>query len=243
MTKALLVTGCSRGIGRACALLAARQGWSVGVNYRADAGAADAVVHAVETEGGRAIALRGDVSSEADVVAMFGRATNALGLLTGVVANAGVVAPTARLAEMSAERMRSVFEVTVLGAYLTTREAARRMSKSAGGAGGSIVLISSAAARPGSARPTSMWTTPARKPLSTRWRSVFHASWARRRSGSTPSVLASSRRRSTRAGRTRTRAHAWPLRSARPAGHDGGSRGGRGLAPQRRSLLRCRCNS
>src|SRR3984893_7827304 len=81
---------------------------------------------------------------------MFDAATKALGPLTAVIANAGIVAPTAKLAEMSAERMRRIFEVNVLGAYLTAREAARRLSKSSGGAGGSIVLMSSAAARLGS---------------------------------------------------------------------------------------------
>ncbi len=150
MTKALLVTGGSRGIGRACALLAARDGWSVGVNYRADAHAAEAVVNAIAKEGGRAIALKGDVASEVDVVAVFDQATHALGPLSGVIANAGIVAPTARLVEMSVERMRRIFEVNVLGAYLTAREAARRMAELAGGAGGSIVLMSSAAARLGS---------------------------------------------------------------------------------------------
>ena len=150
MIKALLVTGGSRGIGRACALLAAKRGWSVGVNFRADGEAAAAVVHAIAREGGRAVALKGDVANEAGVVAIFEQATRALGLLRGVIANAGIVAPTARLADMSAERMRRIFEVNVLGAYFTAREAARRMSESAGGAGGSIVLMSSAAARLGS---------------------------------------------------------------------------------------------
>ncbi len=144
------MTGGSRGIGRACALLAARHGWSVGVNYRADTDAADSVVHTIAKEGGRAVALKGDVANETDVVAIFDQATNALGPLTGVVANAGIVAPAARLAEMSVERMRRVFDVNVLGAYLTAREAARRMSESGGGSGGSMVLISSAAARLGS---------------------------------------------------------------------------------------------
>jgi NAD(P)-dependent dehydrogenase (short-subunit alcohol dehydrogenase family) len=81
---------------------------------------------------------------------MFDAATKVLGPLSAVIANAGVVAPTAKLAEMSVERMRRVFEVNVLGAYLTAREATRRMSKSFGGAGGSIVMMSSAAARLGS---------------------------------------------------------------------------------------------
>ena len=147
--KALLVTGASRGIGRACALLAAQNGWAVAVNYREDAKAADAVVEAIAKSGSRAIALKGDIAVETDVLGMFDAATQALGPLTAVIANAGVVAPTAKLAEMSVERMRRVFEVNVLGAYLTAREGTRRMSKSFGGAGGSIVMMSSAAARLG----------------------------------------------------------------------------------------------
>jgi len=148
--KVVLITGGSRGIGRACALLAAEAGWSVGVNYREDAKAADAVVETIARGGGRAVALKGDVSIEAEAVGMFDAAINALGPLTAVIANAGVIAPEAKLAAMSAERMRHIFEVNVLGAFLTAREAARRLSQSSGGAGGSIVLMSSAAARLGS---------------------------------------------------------------------------------------------
>jgi NAD(P)-dependent dehydrogenase (short-subunit alcohol dehydrogenase family) len=150
MSKAILVTGGSRGIGRAACLLAAKRGWSIGVNYARDKGAAEAVVAEALRLGVKAVALAGDVARESDVVALFEAATQALGPLDGVVVNAGIVAPTARLIDMSAERMRRVFEVNVLGAYVTAREAARRMMKSQGGAGGSIVLISSAAARLGS---------------------------------------------------------------------------------------------
>jgi NAD(P)-dependent dehydrogenase (short-subunit alcohol dehydrogenase family) len=149
MSKIVLITGGSRGIGRAIALLAARHCWSVGVNYRQDAHAADEVVAAIAARGGRAVALKGDVANETEVVAMFDAATKALGPMTAVVANAGVTAPAARLADMSGQRMRRMFEVNILGAVLTAREAARRMSESEGGSGGSIVLISSAASRLG----------------------------------------------------------------------------------------------
>ncbi|MBV8472965.1 MAG: SDR family oxidoreductase [Hyphomicrobiales bacterium] len=148
--KAVLVTGASRGIGRATALLAAARGWSVGVNYASDEKAAHEVVQQIARTGGKAVALRGDVTNEEELIGVFEGATRALGPLRGVVANAGIVAPTAKLVDMSAERMRRVFEVNVLGAYLTAREAARRLGKSSGGAGGSLILISSAAARLGS---------------------------------------------------------------------------------------------
>ena len=149
MSKTILITGASRGIGRAAALLAGRRSWSVGVNYLRDEPGALAVVKEIERAGGNAVALQGDVAFEADVLEIFEGAVRALGPLDGVVVNAGVVAPRARLADMSVERMKRIFDINVLGAYVCAREAARRLSKSRGGAGGSIVLISSAAARIG----------------------------------------------------------------------------------------------
>ena len=151
MAKTVLITGASRGIGRAAALLAGRRGWSVGVNYVRDEAAALAVAREIQRSGGKAAALHGDVAFEADVVGLFEGAVKALGPLDGVVINAGVVAPPMRLADMSVERMKRVFDVNILGAYLCAREAARRLSRSRGGKGGSIVLISSAAARLGGA--------------------------------------------------------------------------------------------
>jgi NAD(P)-dependent dehydrogenase (short-subunit alcohol dehydrogenase family) len=147
--KTLLVTGGSRGIGRATAIAAAREGWRVAVNYARDAAAANEVVETIRRDGGAAVAVKGNVAVEADVLAVFEGAA-ALGTLRGVVVNAGVVAPTARLVEMTAERMARVFEVNVLGSYLTAREAARRLSTRLGGSGGAVVVVSSAAARLGS---------------------------------------------------------------------------------------------
>ena len=149
MSKTILITGGSRGIGRAASALVARRGWSVGVNYLKNRTAAQSAVAEAEQLGGKAVALAGDVSRENDVISMFDAATKALGPLDGVVINAGVAATSSRLVDMSVERMRLVFEVNVLGAYLCAREAARRMCKSRGGNGGSIVLISSVAARIG----------------------------------------------------------------------------------------------
>lgn len=145
----LLVTGGSRGIGAAVCRLAGARGWAVTVNYRADAAAAAAMAAEVARAGGRAVALPGDVAREAEVVGLFDQAAAALGPVTHVVANAGIVAPGARLADMPAARIRRVIDVNVMGAILTLREAARRLSTARGGPGGAVVAISSMAARLG----------------------------------------------------------------------------------------------
>jgi NAD(P)-dependent dehydrogenase (short-subunit alcohol dehydrogenase family) len=148
--KPLLITGGSRGIGRATAILAAAQGWSVGVNYVGDAAAAEATVQAIRSAGGHAIAVSGDVAVEADVIAMFEAVQSAFGPLQGLVVNAGIVAPPSKLADMELARLKRMFDVNVLGAYLCAREGARAMSRERGGLGGAIVLVSSVASRLGS---------------------------------------------------------------------------------------------
>ncbi|HZT00829.1 MAG TPA: SDR family oxidoreductase [Steroidobacteraceae bacterium] len=148
--QTVLITGASRGIGRATALLAAARGWPIAINYREDERAAADTAAEVQRQGARATTVRGDVSVESDVIAMFSRAQAALGPLGGVVINAGIVAPAMRLADMSAERLQRMFQVNVMGAYLCAREAARVLARSRGGNGGSVVIVSSAAARLGS---------------------------------------------------------------------------------------------
>jgi NAD(P)-dependent dehydrogenase (short-subunit alcohol dehydrogenase family) len=151
VSKTILITGGSRGIGRAAALLCGARGWAVGVNYAENRDAAERTVADTIEAGGRAIAIQGDVAREADVIAMFDATEKAFGRLDGLVNNAGIVAPSLPLADMTLERMKRVFDTNVLGAYLCAREAARRFSRNRGGKGGVIVNISSMAARLGAA--------------------------------------------------------------------------------------------
>ncbi|MCU0926855.1 MAG: SDR family oxidoreductase [Hydrogenophaga sp.] len=146
----LLVTGGSRGIGAATALLAAQQGWAVAVNYTANSLAADEVVRRIRASGGQAITVQADVADEAQVLRMFEKVDAKLGRLSGLVNNAGVVDVTARVDEMSVARWKRMFDINVIGSMLCAREAVRRMSTRHGGEGGSIVNLSSAASRLGS---------------------------------------------------------------------------------------------
>ena len=149
MSNVVLITGGSRGIGAATALLAARQGYAVAVNYAANSLAADEVVRLIRADGGQAITVQADVAREADVLAMFEKVDAKFGRLTALVNNAGVVDQTSRVDAMSVARLQRMFEVNVLGSFVCAREAVKRMSTRYGGAGGCIVNVSSAAARLG----------------------------------------------------------------------------------------------
>jgi NAD(P)-dependent dehydrogenase (short-subunit alcohol dehydrogenase family) len=147
----MIVTGGSRGIGASVALLAARHGYSVAVNFAANERAADLVVGDIRKAGAKAIAVQGDVSLERDVMRLFKTADQELGSVSVLVNNAGITGGVSRLAEVSAEMLHRLFAVNVIGSFLCAREAVKRMSERNGGKGGSIVNLSSRAAEIGGA--------------------------------------------------------------------------------------------
>lgn len=151
MERILLVTGGSRGIGAATALLAAQRGYAVAVNYQNNADAAEAVVRQIHEAGGRALAVQADVADEAQVLRMFAQVDEALGRLDALVNNAGVVDRAQRIEDMSVARWQRQFATNVIGAFTCAREAVRRMSTRHGGRGGAIVNVSSVAAKLGAA--------------------------------------------------------------------------------------------
>ena len=150
INKVVIITGGSRGIGAATAILAAQRGYSVCVNYRQNVEAAKRVVKAIEAAGARAIAVAGDVAVEADVVKLFETCDKELGTPVGLVNNAGILETQMRVEMMDAARIQRIFATNVIGAFICAREAVRRMSTKHGGVGGAIVNVSSASAHLGS---------------------------------------------------------------------------------------------
>lgn len=147
--KIALVTGGSRGIGRATAILLAQMGWRVAINYARRTDAALEVVDMIEQQGGSAFALQADIADEAQVMAMFADIDRQPGQLTALVNNAGILFQQATLEQLTAERINRVFATNVTGSFLCCREAVKRMGHHHGGSGGAIVNVSSAAARTG----------------------------------------------------------------------------------------------
>jgi NAD(P)-dependent dehydrogenase (short-subunit alcohol dehydrogenase family) len=145
-----LVTGGSRGIGAATALLLAQQGWDIALSYRTEAAVAETVAAACRSAGGRAVAIQADVADPAQITALFTSVDAQLGTLRALINNAGVVDQLARVDEITAQRLTRIFAINVTGAFLCAGEAVRRMSTRYGGSGGVIVNVGSAAARIGS---------------------------------------------------------------------------------------------
>jgi NAD(P)-dependent dehydrogenase (short-subunit alcohol dehydrogenase family) len=145
----VIVTGGSRGIGAEVVARAAANGWAVCFSYLEAKDRADSLATQVNADGGLAIAVQADISRESNVVALFETARH-LGQIRGLVANAAIIAPPSHLRDFTADRVRRVLEVNVLGTILCCREAVRHMSTAEGHNGGSVVLVSSAASRIGS---------------------------------------------------------------------------------------------
>ena len=144
-----LVTGGSRGIGRATALQLAQEGYTVAVNFHHNIRAATEVVNTIVAAGGKAFALRADISDESQVVAMFESIDREGEPLTALVNNAGILFEQSTVESLTAERINRVLATNVTGYFLCCREALKRMSFKHGGQGGAIVNVSSAASRLG----------------------------------------------------------------------------------------------
>lgn len=147
----VVVTGASRGIGAAIARLAGLRGYAVAVNFSRGENEAKKIATEITGNGGRAIAIRGDVSREKDILGLFQSAESELGPIRALVNNAGITGGFARVENVTAEAIEKTLAVNVTGSILCAREAVRRMSTRRGGSGGSIVNLSSIATRTGGA--------------------------------------------------------------------------------------------
>lgn len=149
MAKVMIVTGAGKGIGAAIAELAGKRGYAVCVNYAHSKDAAEQVVARIAAAGGKAIAVRADVSQPAEARRLFEETDARLGMVDALVNNAGIIGRQCRADEMDAALLAEVFAVNTFSYFYCAREAIRRMSTRHGGKGGAIVSISSAAARHG----------------------------------------------------------------------------------------------
>ncbi|WP_108660912.1 SDR family oxidoreductase [Acuticoccus kandeliae] len=151
MPQVMIVTGGSRGIGAATILHAVNAGYDVAFSYGADDAGAQKVVAAAEARNGRILAVKADMGTEAGVLELFAACDGAFGAPNVLVNNAGITGHIVRVADMTADDIRRLFDINVLGVFLASREAVRRMSTALGGQGGAIVNISSRAATLGGA--------------------------------------------------------------------------------------------
>ena len=144
------MTGGSRGIGRATALLLAQEGYTVAVNYQQNLHAAQEVMNLITQAGGKAFVLQADISDENQVVATFTAIDQHDEPLAALVNNAGILFTQCTVENLTAERINRVLSTNVTGYFLCCREAVKRMALKNGGSGGAIVNVSSVASRLGS---------------------------------------------------------------------------------------------
>ena len=146
MSKVLLITGASRGIGAETARLAAARGYSLCINYQHSETAANELLDALLAGGHRAILFQANIAEESEVEAMYRAIDSEFGRLDGLVNNAGILEQQSDLVDMTVARWQRILEINVIGSFLCAREAVKRMSTQRGGEGGSIVNLSSRAA-------------------------------------------------------------------------------------------------
>lgn len=154
MSKVLVITGGSRGIGAKVALGAARQGWRIAIGYQKNRPRAEEVVAAVHKAGGEAIAIAAEIADELAVMRLFATVDRELGRPSGLVNSAGIIGPNGRIDAVDGAALTELWAINVTGTMLCCREAIRRMSTKHGGSGGAIVNLSSAASRLGGAGST-----------------------------------------------------------------------------------------
>ena len=145
----MIITGASRGIGAATALLAAKNGYAVAVNYKKNKAAADEVVNRIVSQGGKAVAIQADVSKQDDIVRLFSEVDRHFGKLHCLINNAGLLEHQKKFVDLDYERLQRMFNANVMGPFLCCQEAIKRMSSTYGGEGGTIVNVSSIASRTG----------------------------------------------------------------------------------------------
>lgn len=149
MTKVMLITGASRGIGAATARLAAQRGYDVAVNYAGSKAAADAVVADLRAAGRRGVAIQADVGKPEEIARLFQTVDREFGRLDAFFNNAGILGPASRFVDIPVDRLLRIVAVNTIGAFVAAQEAVRRMSTRLGGRGGVIVNMSSMAAKIG----------------------------------------------------------------------------------------------
>lgn len=145
----MIITGASRGIGAATALLAAKNGFAVVVNYNKNKTMAEQVVGEIKSMGGEAVGIQADVSQEEDILRLFSETDRLFGNLGSLINNAGILEHQRRLEEIDVSRLNRIFTSNIIGPVICTCEAIKRMSTNYGGKGGTIVNVSSLAARTG----------------------------------------------------------------------------------------------
>jgi len=148
--KVVIITGAGRGIGAACALLFARKGYAVCINYKSDAGSARKLAESISADGGKCMTVQADVAREEEVVRLFSHVDEAFGPVSVLVNNVGILKKQSRLENMTADRINAILSNNVTSYFLCCREAVKHMSTRHGGVGGTIVNVSSGAARSGS---------------------------------------------------------------------------------------------